>query len=115
MFCRRHLLDRARRNAADGCDVDEDIDVDTLRYTYMMVGQHPPCGEWHFLLKRYGLQGVGEESGLRDIMPAKTKVTEWEEAKHIRQGTCKVIYLSLQFVAAWVKHLKVTLPPKTGE
>lgn len=115
MFCRRNLLDTMRRNPKDGQDVDEDIDVDSLQYTYMLVGQYPAIGEWHFLLKRYRLQGIGEKSGLRDIMPANTKTTEWEEAKHIHQGTCKVIYLSLNFVAAWVKHLKETLPPKTGE
>ena len=115
VFCSRYLLDTTRRNPKDGHDVDEDIDVASLRYTYMMVGQYPAFGEWHLLMKRYRLQGVGGESGLRDIMPAQTKITEWDEAKYIHQGTCKVIYLSLHFMAAWVKHLKTTLPPKTGE
>ena len=66
-------------------------------------------------MKRYVLRGVGEVAGLRDIFPSKRKITKWNDQKLIVQGTCKVICLSLQFVAAWIKHMKVELPPMTGE
>ena len=54
-FCSKYLLDPNKRNAKDGYDVDENIEVDTLRYKYMLVGQYPALGEWHFLVKRYKL------------------------------------------------------------
>ncbi len=108
-------MDPENRNATDLPDVDENIDVDTLNYKYLLVGQYPAIGEWHFLVKRYVLQGVGELSGFRDVFPPKEQITEWEHPKCTRQGTTKVIYVSLQFMAAWIRHLKVKLPPMTGE
>lgn len=114
-FFRDHLFDLDNRNVEHKPNMEEDMDFDSLRYRYMMVGQYPALGEWHFLVKRYVLQGIGEDSGFRDIFPPKEKITDSLHVERTRQGTAKVVYMSLEFVKAWIKHLLTELPPMTGE
>ena len=65
-------------------NAQDDLDLDSLRYSYMYVGQYPAIGSWHFLVKKYVLRGTDDEKAQRDVFPAKTMWAQSDQPKRFR-------------------------------